>query len=472
MSPQNKMTSMLVPPALRPLFPQSTFACFALALLVTYAFLVLFSRSDYADNLSLFLTLMTTSNAIVFGFFYYLWRNGQSPTAKFVFLWALTFHIIGILGMPVFEDDYFRYLWDAYHTVNLGTPYGIAPSEYFSSEVIAIASNTTINPEFQTILGQINYPDIPTIYGPMLQYSFLLGYAISPGEVWPLQLLYSAADMLVIALLLRLAPPKYVLLYAWSPLIFKEIILTAHPDGVGILLLIAAVWSHYRGHLIVCALFLAMSVAAKVFAILLVPYLLIRAKVKHGVIFILTLVLLYIPLLINSDSDVIGLKAMAQAWEFNSAFFGLLTLFFSAQIAKLILASLLLIFMAGYLFYYYKLGQPNPAYRHNSPQHKSNSIVRGDWIMGIFLLCAPVINPWYLVWVLPFAVIYPSLTVWIASSVIMLAYIVGLNLPYISELGPYDQPIWARLIEFGVIGLVAVYETWRYYSSRSYSLNS
>jgi len=464
------MTSKLVLSVFRQLFPHSTFAYFALALFVTYAFLVFFSRSGYADNLSLFLTLMTTSNAIVFGFFYYLWRNDQSPSAKFVFLWALTFHIIGIFGMPIFEDDYFRYLWDAYHTVNLGTPYGIAPSDYFSSETIT--SNTTINPQFQTILGQINYPDIPTIYGPVLQYSFLLGYAASPGEVWPLQLLYSAADMLVIVLLLRLATPRFVLLYAWSPLVFKEIILTAHPDGVGVLLLISAVWSHHRGHLVACALFLAMSVAAKVFAILLVPYLLIRAKVKHGVLFVLTLVLLYIPLLINSDSDVIGLKAMAQAWEFNSALFGLLLLGFSAQTSKLLLASLLLIFMAGYLFYYYKSGQPTPANRHSSPQHHSNSIVRGDWVMGLFLLCAPVINPWYLVWVLPFAVIHPRLTVWVASSVIMLAYIVGLNVPYTSELGPYDQPIWARLIEFGVIGLVAGYEIWRYYSSRTYSLNS
>ena len=149
----------------------------------------------------------------------------------------------------------------------------------------------------------------------------------------------------------------------------------------------------------------------------------------------------------------------------NSAFFGLLILFFSAPTAKLLLGSLLLVFMAVYLFYYYNSGHPTPDYRYRSPQHNSRLIVRGDWILGLFLLCAPVINPWYLVWVLPFAVIHPSLTVWIASSVIMLAYIVGLNVPYISELGPYDQPVWARLIEFGVIGLVAVYESWRYFSS-------
>jgi len=70
--------------------------------------------------------------------------------------------------------------------------------------------------------------------------------------------------------------------------------------------------------------------------------------------------------------------------------------------------------------------------------------------MGGFLLCAPVINPWYLVWVLPFAVIHKNISAWVASVMVMMAYIIGLNIEG-SDLLAYQQPVWVRLVEFSVI---------------------
>ena len=71
--------------------------------------------------------------------------------------------------------------------------------------------------------------------------------------------------------------------------------------------------------------------------------------------------------------------------------------------------------------------------------------------MGLFLLCAPVINPWYLLWLLPFAVIHFTASAWLASVLVMLAYVVGLNIEADNLLGPYDMPSWVRPLEFGVI---------------------
>ncbi|MCE2392333.1 MAG: hypothetical protein J4G09_12765 [Proteobacteria bacterium] len=48
-------------------------------------------------------------------------------------------------------------------------------------------------------------------------------------------------DLLLIRLLLPLARPAFVLLYAWCPLAIKGIAFTAHPDGLGVCLLMAAV---------------------------------------------------------------------------------------------------------------------------------------------------------------------------------------------------------------------------------------
>jgi len=83
--------------------------------------------------------------------------------------------------------------------------------------------------------------------------------------------------------------------------------------------------------------------------------------------------------------------------------------------------------------------------RHGVPH-----IPRGDWIFGAFLLVSPVINPWYLLWLLPFAVIVPSVWAWTASVAVLLAYVTGLNLND-SELQTYQQPAWVRPLEFGLI---------------------
>ena len=61
-----------------------------------------------------------------------------------------------------------------------------------------------------------------------------------------------------------------------------------------------------------------------------------------------------------------------------------------------------------------------------------------------------MINPWYLLWLLPFAVVFPSFWAWTASAAILLSYITGLNLPDYT-LQPYEQPVWARGLEFGLI---------------------
>ncbi len=233
-------------------------------IMLSFLALTIFSRSHYSHDLFLFFTLMVVCYSLVFGFFIYLWRYQIQISSRYVFLWALMFHMMGVLGSPLFEDDYFRYLWDAYQSIHLGGPYGIAPSDYFYQDELS----QSIPHQFQAILDQINYPDIATIYAPGFQYSFLLAYAIAPGEVWALQLIYSAIDMILIAILLKLAKPNMVMLYAWSPLVFKEVILTAHPDGLAVCLLMGAILCLKRQYFYPTAILLGASVASKIFAML------------------------------------------------------------------------------------------------------------------------------------------------------------------------------------------------------------
>ena len=238
------------------------------------------------------------------------------PIGRLIF-WAVAFRLCGLVGGPFFEDDFYRYLWDGYLFATAGTPYGAAPEDFFIDQTVPLA--------LQAVLDEINHPELPTIYGPTTQFVFLLGYWLHPGGIATLQSLLIAVDLATLALLLRLAPARNVLLYAWCPLVIKEVAFTAHPDGLGVCLLLAAIVLGQRQHWRSAAMCLGLAVGAKVFALVLVPLVLVRAKLRHWVWFAGTLALLYAPFVVTGETELDSLLVFAREWEFNAAVFGLLT---------------------------------------------------------------------------------------------------------------------------------------------------
>lgn len=164
-------------------------------------------------------------------------KASQNIAFHWIFISALILRLMSLLGDPLFEDDYFRYLWDGFQTATTNDPYSLAPAVFFDRDVPEV---------FEPILSLINYPDIATVYGPVSEWIFALGYLIAPAEIWPLQLLASIADMLVLCVLYRMGAGNALLLYAWSPLLLKEFSLTAHPDIYAILFTILSSWAAYQ----------------------------------------------------------------------------------------------------------------------------------------------------------------------------------------------------------------------------------
>lgn len=399
---------------------------------LAYAVLMLFARTPAGSSLSVFFSAVGVAALAMLA----TWQWGRSSGLSLwsVLGWALVFRALGTLGAPIFEDDFYRYLWDGYRTATAGDPYAQAPEAFFT--------DPSVPGRFQAILGQINYPEVSTIYGPALQYLFALCYFIAPGELWPLKLLLNVADMALLGLLARIATPASVLLYAWNPLVIKEIAFTAHPDGLLPLAIIAA-WFCAGAGRVWCAAALLACAATKLPALLLVPLVLRQPGAGAYRVFALTLAALYLPLLAGGRSEWGGLQTFAQQWEFNSALYGLLTLAVSPALARGLLVALVLAVTAV-------------LYRRSFMLRDARYLPRGDLIFAALILAAPVINPWYWLWVLPFSVVYGSAWSWTASLALLLAYVTGLNLAT-PELGAYDQPQWVRWVEFGAIGLAGLF---------------
>lgn len=365
------------------------------------------------------------------------------PAARMV-LWALAFRLCGLLGVPLFEDDWFRYLWDGYRFAAAGTPYVHAPAEFFADPLVPLA--------FQRILDQVNYPDIPTIYGPVTEVAFLFAYLMAPGSLVPLQAILIGVDMLLIRLLLSVAPARFVLLYAWCPLVVKEIAFTAHPDGLGACLLIGAILLRHRGHATAAAACLACAVGAKVFALLLAPFVLARAGYRPACVFAVLLGGIYLPFALQGGTDLTALAVFAASWEFNSALFGLLAAWSTPTTAKALLGVALAV-LGAVLWVRYRRG-------------RAGAIPRGDWIYGAFLFAAPVVNPWYALWLLPFAVVHPSCWAWTASLALLLSYATALNLD-VFGVDPFAHPAWVRPLEFGLVLAAAAVDAGRRWVRRA-----
>ncbi len=403
-----------------------------------YGVLAVLVRQPGGPELSVFFGLVAWSGFPVFGLYLFCCRREQAfPVGRLLF-WAAAFRICGLLGGPFFEDDFYRYLWDGYRFATVGTPYGAAPAEFFV--------DPDIPANFHRVLDQINHPELPTIYGPTTQAVFLLGYWLRPGSIVALQTLLILVDFATIGLLLGLAPARQVMLYAWCPLVVKEVAFTAHPDGLGVCLVLAALALARSGHWGRAAACLGLAVGAKILALVVVPLVLLGASPRHWLLFVATLAAVYAPFVLAGATDLASLLVFAREWEFNSAVFGLLTTVLPGVEARLLLGLAYAGFWGWYAVRYWR------ADRRGLP--------RGDWLYGLLLAFSPVINPWYLLWLLPFATLFPSVWAWTAATTVSVAYVTGLGLDD-PGLQAYQQPAWARPLEFGPVLLALVWSALR-----------
>ena len=395
---------------------------------VGYAALALLARQPGEPDLFAFVLLVAWTGLPVFALYWYVRRRGEPIPVGRLFLWAVVFRICGLAGGPFYEDDFYRYLWDAYRFATTGTPYGAAPEAFFIDPSVPAL--------FQGVLDGINYPELPTIYGPTTQLVFLLGYWLQPASVTVLQALLIAVDMVTLVLLLRLTSTTNVLLYAWCPLVVKEIAFTAHPDGAGACLLLAAIVLALDRRWSGAAILLGLAAGAKTFGLVLAPLVLARAPVRYWLLFGATLAFLYGPFALQGGTDLTTLQVFAREWEFNSALFGLLATVAPRFESRLVLGLVFVVLWGCYYRWYVR--------------REAHVVPRGDWLYGALLAVSPVINPWYLLWLLPFAAVFPSAWAWTASAAVLLSYVTFLNLQDYA-MDPYAQPVWVRWLEFGLI---------------------
>jgi alpha-1,6-mannosyltransferase len=338
-------------------------------------------------------------------------------------LWRVPF----LLTPPGPDDDVHRYVWDG-RVQRLGyNPYVAVPSDP--------ALSGLHTPETRTL----NNPDLPSPYPAGAQLFFLAVTAVHES-VFAFKVAFVICDLAIILILLDMfrrsgQGAHWVLAYAWNPLLAIEAAGSGHIDIVGVLLLLVSAAALGRRWRTVAALAFGLAVAVKLLPIVLLPLYWKRIRIRDGALAAVVVGLLYAPFFNHGRIPLGSLGTYVQSFRFNGPIFATLERVAAPQLV------VGLAVLVGFLTAIWL--------RRKAAAWSADAFA---WPMAASLLCAPVVYPWYLLWLLPFMRSASTVPIIIWTVSIIPTYYVW----HLRTLGrPWLVPGWMMFLEYGSVATAA-----------------
>ena len=338
---------------------------------------------------------------------------------------AALWHLPFLLTPPGADDDIHRYLWDG-RIQRLGyNPYIVIPSDPAFAALHTSETRT------------LNNPDLPSPYPAGAELFFRAVTAIHES-VFTLKVAFVVCDVAIVLVLLDILRSSgqgahWVLAYAWNPLLATEVAGSGHIDIVGALLLLVSFAALGRRWRALAALAFGLAVAVKFLPIVLSPLYWKRVRMRDGVLAAVVSTLLYVPFLNHGRIPIGSLGTFVRSFRFNDPVFAT----FERVAAPQFVAALAV--LVGFLTAFWL--------RRKDAELSPDAFA---WPMAASLLCAPVVYPWYLLWLLPFARSASTVPIIIWTVSIIPTYYVW----HLRMLGrPWLVPGWVMLLEYGSIAV-------------------
>ena len=341
---------------------------------------------------------------------------------------AAAWHFAFLRLPPGADDDVHRYVWDG-RLQRLGyNPYLVVPNDP------AVRSLHT--PETRNL----NNPDLPSPYPPGAQLFFRAVTAVRES-VFALKLAFVLCDLGISLLLLDLLRTSgraghLVLAYAWNPLLAIEVAGSGHIDILGALLLVISLAAVVRRWRATAAVTFGLAVAVKFLPIVLLPLYWKRVRIRDALFAAAVVAFLYVPFLDHGRVPIGSLGTYVQTFRFNGPVFAALDL---VAPPEWVVALAVLIGFATSLWL-----------RRANDQWSPDVFA---WPMAASLFCAPVVFPWYLLWLLPFLTSASTLLIMLWTVTITTTYVMW----HLSAVrGVWGAlPGWVMLLEYGTVATAA-----------------
>lgn len=372
--------------------------------------------------------LFFTTAAVTIGAYSVLlarvWRAGGSRRLLWLaFGFALAFRIPPALGPVGPDSDMMRYIWDGRVQRFGHNPYQVVPAD--PSLVYTHTAETATMPSRRA----------RTPYPPAAQLFFRLVVSIHDSPI-TMKLALLACDLLALLVVWRwlLATGRnewLSLAYAWSPLVVLEAAHSSHIDVLGALWIAASAYWLARRRTALATIAYVLAVATKLLPIVLAPIFVGRIRRRDAIAGAALAVLLYLPFTQGTDLPLGSVPNVVEHIRFNGPIFRSLAWMWSPRTAA---AAAVLLGVAVSAWARWRRPATDP--------------VAWAWPMAVSLACAPVVYPWYLLYLTPFLVISTTfpLTAWTFS--VFIVYIVWAEA---REGGRWVVPGWALVIEYGAL---------------------
>ncbi len=188
--------------------------------------------------------------------------------ARWVFVVALLIRAPFCMA-PYHSNDVYRYVFEGRLVTHGLSPYAISPDD---------ARGAHLHDETH---GKINHPDFATIYPPLAQ-AFFATCVAAGAHATAMRNAVLVLDLLVVVLLLAWLrrtgrPPRYAIVYAWSPLAVAGAAV-GHYDPLMLLFLVGVGVASAAKRTNTAGALLGLAILAKTMAVLLLPWLALRHR--------------------------------------------------------------------------------------------------------------------------------------------------------------------------------------------------
>ena len=359
---------------------------------------------------------------------------------------AIVFRLILLPGIPVHENDIYRYIWDG-KVSNAGiNPYKYPPiqasirpgisdlrsmSDSSALETGLKPVSTVISSDFEKLkktrddnskfYRRISFKDIPTVYPPFAQAVFTLSTLIAPGSIFFMKFLFVLFDTAVIFLLYMILKemkqnPLYVVVYAWNPLVLKEFANSGHYDSLAICCVMLAVYLMLKKRYIFSSISLGLGVLSKFYPIIFIPFFLIKKQYKAVPVSLAVIGAGYLPFFIWGKTGLrsvfAGFGTYTREWANNGFIFSIIPALTAIFVYDPYILSRILcgtIFVIIWIFIYF---------------NKQDLPGKMFWAVTAVFLLSPVGAPWYFCWIIPFLCVYRRFSLIALSGLLILHYFI------------------------------------------------
>lgn len=359
------------------------------------------------------------------------------------------------------SDDCYRYVLDGQSLLAGINPYAYTPEQVQASLPLDLIGDHLT--EARLVIEHVNNAPVPTIYPPLALAVFAAGASLTPWQIDGQRWMFLLCDLATMALLAELLrrfkkPLAWLAVYAWNPLVIKEISNSAHLDSLVslwlIVLIAVLVGGRIRparqpassvGQAVLAGLAVAGAILAKLYPMLLLPC--CAAHIAHGRRAIVKLAVMglttgglvgacYWPFMdVGIDGVTAGLQTYAEHWVNNPGAFAVIQTLFNRPRAVSGAIVVIVALLAAWRLW-------------RSPRGPDDLVLCMQTTLLCWFLLSPACFPWYIVGLVALCALRPRAWCVVLTGALGLFYV----LRYADYCGwPEKWQFAVRLFEHGVI---------------------